>query len=180
VINKTGSIVPTQIVTDVLAWLTARDSRALAARDFAAPANVVETRICTVTGKRETRWCPSTRNEFFRNPAEVPEPCAYHASADARTTLLQESFLGPDESVRILFPVNGQVFYLDRTLRSGAQSIPTVLAVRNGEEASLAFDGVVRARGTSLSTVSVPLVRGSHAISLTSRTGSDRVLFEVK
>jgi len=180
VINKTGSIVPTQIVTDVLAWLTARDSRALVSRDFAAPANVVETRICTITGKTETQWCPSTRNEFFRNAAEVPDPCAYHANPKARTTLLQESFLNPDESVRILFPVNGQVFYLDQTLRAGTESIPAVLAVRNGEEASLAFDGVLLARGASLSTVSVPLVRGSHSISLTSRAGSDRVLFEVK
>ncbi|MGD0726044.1 MAG: transglycosylase domain-containing protein [Spirochaetia bacterium] len=180
VINKTGSIVPTQIVTDVLTWLTARDSRAQVSRDFAAPANVVETRICTITGKRETQWCPSTRNEFFRNAAEVPDPCAYHANPKPEKTLLQDSFLGPDESVRILFPVNGQVFYLDQTLRSGTESIPAVLAVRDGEEASLAFDGVMLARGASLSTVTVPLVRGSHSISLTSRAGSDRVLFEVK
>ena len=180
VINKTGSIVPTQIVTDVLAWLTARDSRSSASRDFTAPPNVVETRICTVTGKRETAQCPSTRNEFFRNAAEVPERCSYHANPNAQTTLLQEGFLGPDESVRILFPVNGQVFYLDQTLRAGMESIPAVCAVRSGEEASLSFDGVVRARGTALSTVSLPLVRGSHSLSLTGSSGSDRVLFEVK
>ena len=180
VINKTGSIVPTQIVTDVLTWLTARDSRALVSRDFAAPPNVVETRICTVTGKRETPQCPSARSEFFRNAAEVPGPCDYHASPFARTTLLQEGFLGPGESVRILFPVNGQVFYRDQTLRSGTESIPAVCAVRAGEEASLAFDGTLLARGTSLSTVNLPLARGSHSLSLTSRAGSDRVLFEVK
>ncbi len=180
VINKTGSVVPTQIVTDVLAWLTARDSRALVSRDFAAPAHVVETRICTLTGKRETQWCPSTRSEYFRNAAEVPDSCAYHANPKAPAALLQESFLDPDESVRILFPVNGQVFYLDQTLRSGTERIPAVLAVRSGEEAWLAFDGVVLARGAALATVSVPLVRGAHSISLTSARGSDRVVFEVK
>ncbi len=180
VINKTGSIVPTQIVTDVLTWLTARDSRALVSRDFAAPPNVVETRICTVTGKRETPQCPSTRKEFFRNAAEVPALCTYHADPKGQSTLLQEGFLGPGESVRILFPVNGQVFYRDQTLRSGTESIPAVLAVRRGEEASLAFDGTLLARGTSLATVNLPLARGSHSLSLTSREGSDRVLFEVK
>jgi len=180
VINKTGSIVPTQIVTDVLAWLTARNSRALASRDFEAPPNVVETRICTVTGKRGTPQCPSTRSEFFRNAAEVPGPCDYHASPFARGTLLQEGFLGPGQSVRILFPVNGQVFYRDQTLRSGTESIPALLAVRGGEEASLSFDGTPLAQGTSLSSVNLPLIRGSHSLSLTSRAGSDRVLFEVK
>jgi penicillin-binding protein 1C len=180
VINKTGSIVPTQIVTDVLTWLTARDSRARVSRDFAAPPHVVDARICTVSGKRETPKCPSTRIEFFRNAAEVPDLCTFHANPNGQSTLLQEGFLGPDESARILFPVNGQVFYLDRTLRAGTESIPAVLAVRRGEEASLTFDGVARARGTSLSTVSLPLVRGSHSILLTSGSGSDRVRFEVK
>jgi penicillin-binding protein 1C len=180
VINKTGSIVPTQIVTDVLAWLTARDSRAPSSRDFLAPANVVEARVCTLTGKRETQWCPSTRNEFFRSSREVPEPCTWHAHPQARTSLLQQSFLTAGESARILFPVNGQVFYMDETLRSGTQGIPAILAVRTGEEASLAFDGVEIARGTSLSAVTVPLVRGPHWIALTSRSGSDRVAFEVK
>lgn len=180
VINKTGSIVPTQIVTDVLAWLTARDSRAPALRDFQAPANLIEARICTITGKRGTQLCPSTRNEFFRNSSTVPEPCTYHAHPEARTTLLQESFLTAGESARILFPVNGQVFYLDKTLRSGTQGIPAILAVRMGDEASLVFDGVEIARGTSLSTVTVPLARGHHWIALTSRSGSDKVAFEVK
>ncbi len=180
VINKTGSIVPTQIVTDVLAWLTARDSRAAASRDFTAPLNVVETRICTLTGKRESLQCPSTRNEFFRSAAEVPDLCTYHTNPNGQTTLLPQGFLGPGESARILFPVNGQVFYHDQTLRSGTESIPAVVALRKGEEASLALDGVVLARGTTLAAVNLPLVRGFHSLSLTGRTGSDRVLFEVQ
>jgi penicillin-binding protein 1C len=180
VINKTGSIVPTQIVTDVLTWLTERDSRAALQRSFPAPQGVVEARICAVTGKRETQWCPSVRNEFFRSAAEVPEICSYHSAPDNRVTLLQESFLAAGESVRILFPARGQVFYLDETLRSGTQVIPAVLAVRGGEEASLTYDGVEIARGTALSEVAVPLVRGSHSIALTGPAGSDRVFFQVR
>ena len=110
----------------------------------------------------------------------MPGPCTYHAHPQSRATLLQESFLAAGQSARILFPVNGQVFYLDETLRAGTQGIPAIVVVRTGNEASLAFDGVEIARGTALSTVTVPLVRGPHWIALTSGSASDRVAFEVK
>jgi hypothetical protein len=174
VINKTGSIVPTQIVTDVLARLTAR------AQDFTAPAQVVEARICTVSGQRATDSCPSTRKEYFRTPANVPPPCAYHARPHADETLLRESFLKPGEDARILFPANGEVFYLDETLGTGTQGLPIVVAMRPGRIGSLSMDDVEIARGSLSSPVTIPLQRGSHSAVLRTGGGGDSVRFQVK
>ena len=174
VINKTGSIVPTQIVTEVLTRVTTR------AQDFAAPAQVVEARICTVSGQRATPSCPSTRTEFFRSRAELPPPCAYHEDPRAGKTLLRESFLKPAEPARILFPAAGEVFYMDDTLRAGAQRLPIVVAMRSGETGHLLVDGVEIARGDLADPVTVPLLRGSHVAVVQTAAGVDSVHFIVK
>jgi penicillin-binding protein 1C len=174
VINKTGSIVPTQIVTDVLARVTAR------AQDFATPAQVVSARICTLTGQRATPSCPSARTEYFQSEAELPPPCAYHRDPGAGDTLLRDSFLKQGQSARILFPARGEVFYLDETLRSGTQGLPIAVAIRAGQQGSLSVDGVEIARGALSSPVTVPLRRGSHSAVIRTAGGSDRVLFQVK
>jgi penicillin-binding protein 1C len=177
VINKTGSIVPTQIVTEILMRLTG-ENPPTRTRDFQRPVGVVAARICTLTGKAATPLCPSTRVEYFRGAAEVPGPCSFHQHPESRETLLDESFLGPGDSARILFPVSGQIFYLDETLRGGAQGIPILVAVRAGASARLSVDGREVAQGDPLPAASVPMTRGPHEIVVRTRTGSDRVFFE--
>jgi penicillin-binding protein 1C len=183
VINKTGSIVPTQIVVDALDWLTAHDTRP--AGSFARPGGIAQARICTLSGERATAFCPSVRTEYFRNEAEVPAPCQYHAGGArgeaSRDALLKEkSFLTARDAVRILFPANSQVFYADETLRSGAQGIPVSLASRAGEEVSVSYDGVDVARGAPPPAIVLPLSRGVHSVVARTTAGSDRVLFEVR
>lgn len=189
VINKTGSIVPTQVVADALNWLMDRqlrpgtgpaDALGEAMIDFSAPAGVVEARICTISGSVATPECPTTLKEFFRDVTEVPGPCAYHSDPGYRGSILQHVFLGGDEQVRILFPAGGQVFYLDATLKAGTQAIPVLIAARSRTPVSLLLDDMVLAEGTALSTVSVPLQLGSHSLVARSRDGMDRVAFEVR
>ena len=174
VINKTGSIVPTQILTDVLTRVTTH------AQDFAEPAQAIEARICTVSGQRATPSCPSTRTEYFRNTAELPPLCAYHEGPRGEEALLRESFLKPGESARILFPASGEVFFLDETIRYGTQGLPVVVAMRAGQAGTLSVDGVEVARGDLSSPVAVPLRRGPHSVVVRTAAGSDRVLFQVK
>jgi penicillin-binding protein 1C len=183
VINKTGSIVPTQIVVDALDWLTAHDTRP--AGSFARPGGIAEARICTLSGERATAFCPSVRTEYFRNEAEVPQLCQYHArgsrSEESRDALLMEkSFLTAHDAVKILFPANSQVFYADETLRSGTQGIPISLASRAGQEVSVSYDGAQIARGAPPNAIVLPLSRGVHTVVARTAEGSDHVMFEVR
>jgi penicillin-binding protein 1C len=178
VINKTGSVVPTQIVVEILKRLTGDGAAPASGRSFTRPDGVVAARVCTLTGKAATTACPATRVEYFRASTEVPGPCVFHERAESRDSLLEESLLVPGENARILFPVSGQVFYLDETLRQGGRGIPVLVAVRGEPKASLSLDGRLVAEGAPLPAVTVPLTRGRHEIVLRTARGSDRVLFE--
>ncbi|MGA2379300.1 MAG: transglycosylase domain-containing protein [Spirochaetia bacterium] len=179
VINKTGSIVPTQIVSDILTRLSEKHPLPPASRDFAAPAGVVAVRICTETGLRATPACDSTRTEYFRNAAEVPPP-DIHPDQHNGDSLLLSSLLEKGEEMRIVFPVNGQVFYLDETLRAGTQAIPVSIAARNDGDVTVTVDSRRVAPGPQLSGIRVPLTRGSHLVVAQGSLGGDRVHFEVK
>ena len=180
VINKTGSIVPTQIVTDVLTALSAKYPVPAAAREFVRPRNAVAARICTESGEAATPQCPSTRLEYFRSQSEIPQACILHGARGTVDTLLQESFLSKGENVRILFPVTGQVFYRDQTQSPRSQGIPLVVVARSQLPVSLSIDGASLAQNPSAVAVSAPLTRGRHVIAVRGGSGSDRVIYEVK
>ncbi|HET6450365.1 MAG TPA: hypothetical protein VFI08_03600, partial [Spirochaetia bacterium] len=180
VINKTGSIIPTQIVSDVLERLSTDNPLPPADRDFRAPVGVVAARVCAVTGLSATPFCDSTRVEYFRSRAEVPPPCDFDASPAHRSDLLVESLLLPRESVRILFPVNGQVFYLDQTVREGTAEIPVSIAVRDSANVEVRVDGHRVPAGPDLSGISIPVVRGPHEVTVTGPRGSDRASIVVR
>jgi penicillin-binding protein 1C len=184
VVNKTGAIVPTQIVSEILTRLSEEYPLPPAARDFTAPPGVVSARICTDTGLRATASCGSTRTEYFRNAAEVPPPDSHAETGDGDSTdgnsLLLNSLLEKGEEIRIVFPVNGQVFYLDETLRAGTQAIPVSIAARGAERVTVTVDGRRAAPGPQLSGIRVPLSRGTHVVIAQGPRGSDRVRFEVR
>ena len=180
VINKTGSIVPTQIVSQVIDQLSEKRPLPPAQRDFRPPAHVVAARICTVTGLGATPFCVSTRTEYFRTAAEVPPPCSWHANPSRRGDLLSDSLLARGETVRILFPVNGQVLYLDETQRGGPQAFPVSIAARDAREVQVVIDGKRASAASGLKGLQVALTRGPHEIIASSPAGHDRVRFEVR
>jgi penicillin-binding protein 1C len=184
VINKTGSIVPTQILTDVLEKADALEGGVPGpSRDFARPPGVVEARICTDTGDGASRdvtsaACASTRVEYFRSQREVPapRPAAATVSADQ---LLRDRFLDAEHPVRILFPVNGQVFFLDQTVSAAVQRIPILLAARSGSLVGVTVDGQRVAVGDPPSA-SIALTRGAHSVTVSGFQASDTVTFDVR
>jgi penicillin-binding protein 1C len=180
VINKTGSIVPTQIVSDILNRLSEEHPLPPSARDFIPEVRTISARICTVTGLSASPSCVSTRTEYFRNPAEVPPLCDYHANPFTRDRMLLDSLLSGRQTLRIVFPVNGQVFYLDETLRASTQAIPVSIAVRDHESLTVLVDGRRVFPGIELSEIRVPLSRGAHLVVAQGALGSDRVRFEVR
>jgi penicillin-binding protein 1C len=180
VINKTGSIVPTQIVAEALNMLGDQRPVQAAQRSFREPTGVVQARICTDTGLGATPACTSTRVEYFRSAAQVPAADTDHGRPDAEARLLRESFLGPGESVRVLFPVSGQTIYLDETLRAGLQRIPVVVVTRSEAAARMSLDGVALAARPPGSPVTIPLERGIHTVVARSGADADRAVFEVR
>jgi penicillin-binding protein 1C len=180
VVNKTGSIIPAQVVSDILNRLSEAHPAVPRDRDFRPPPGVVTARVDTVTGLSATPFCASQRTEYFRSRAEVPPPCYFHADPAHRGDLFLDSLLGKGESVRILFPVDGQVFYLDETMRAGTQDIPVSIAARSQDGLEVVVDGRRAPPGPGLGGISVPLTRGGHEVTVSGPGGRDRVRFEVR
>jgi penicillin-binding protein 1C len=174
VINKTGSIVPTQLVVDVLVRLQSRPE------EFRRPPGVVEAKIDTLTGRRAAALSPSVRLEYFRDSGEVPDLDEFHSGHGKREALLLESLLDRDEKVRILFPVNGQVFYFDPTVPSSAQAVPFIATARDGAGISLFVDGVEIVHDVRDPSLSIPERPGPHVVVARTNAGSYRAVFEVR
>ncbi|MGA2763109.1 MAG: transglycosylase domain-containing protein [Spirochaetia bacterium] len=174
VINKTGSIVPTQLVVDVLDHLQSD------VEEFRKPAGVVEARTDTLTGKRAGPGSSSVRTEYFRDPEQVPELAPAASGPGKRESLLLESLLGREDKVRILFPANGQVFYVDPTVPASDQAIPLIAAARGGEKISLFLDGVEIAHDVPGSSLSLQARPGAHVLVARTSEGEDRSFFEVR
>ncbi len=174
VINKTGSVVPTQLVVDVLERLQSDPV------DFRPPASVVQAKIDTLTGELATSRSPSVRTEYFRSAEEVPEPDAWHSGRAGRDSLLLETLLDRNEQVKVLFPVNGQVFYRDPTLPAAEQGVPFIAAARGGRKVSLFLDGVEIAHEATDPSLTLPVNQGTHVVEARTDRGDDRVLFDVR
>ena len=172
VINKTGSVVPARIVVDILERLTTES------RSFAMPPDLVERRICAFSGGLATARCPAVRTEYFSSRSPLPLPCRAHEEGAAREEALLESFLRPGEAFRILFPVDGQVVYLDPTLPARLQGVPIVMAARRGEQCSLSIDGV-ELGAAAAGGPSVPARRGLHRIVARSGAAAHSVSFRI-
>ncbi len=91
-----------------------------------------------------------------------------------------DALLDHGESVRILFPVNGQVFYLDQTLRQGEQNILVSIAARDPAGVVVRVDGRRVPAGPGWSGISVPLARGRHEVTVSAPGGSDRAVVMVR
>jgi penicillin-binding protein 1C len=176
--NKTGSIVPTQILTDALERASERLTDSARGTDFARPAGVVEARICTDTGGAAVTGCPSTRVEYFRDPREVPGPRPVRSRDPDE--LLRETFLDDAHSVRILFPIDGQVFFRDETVAPEVQAVPLLLVARPGVDVSVALDGRVAGIETAALGLSLPLTPGVHTVIVSAQGASQKVTFSVR
>jgi penicillin-binding protein 1C len=173
VINTTGSVVPARIVAEILECITS------GSESFAMPAGMAAARVCSLTGARATPLCPAVRTEHFSGISRLPAPCAYHSEGGRREELLEESFLRPGEKVRILFPVDGEVFYRDETAGAGVERIPILVASRQGTRRAVSCDGreLVAAPDGSFA---VAVQSGLHVIIVKGDGAEERVSFSLR
>jgi penicillin-binding protein 1C len=172
VINKTGSIVPAQIAADALKHLT------LGGSGFKRPPGILARRICSLTGAIAAGRCPSTREEYFRGPAEVPPPCSYHTAGGGREDLLAASLVSPGPAPVILHPVREQLFYVDPSQPEETQRIPVLIAAPAGDRLRVSLDGepALYSRGRLF----VPARRGRHVLDVRTPGGEASVTFTVR
>jgi len=91
---------------------------------FPEPDNLNRVKICLQSGKKATHSCPYPMEEIFVRGTEPFEFCTHDHTKDRDASQRGQSnqtSLGPQ--LRILFPMDGDIFKLDPILRRNFQSI---------------------------------------------------------
>jgi len=190
VIGRTGSSIPARIASDLLSALEAREPPGLAHAFPPMPASeqLLEARICPLSGMAATSACPGTVTEWL-SPQTRLDPCTWHRHGDPSPATefppeygswLAERFRQGTVArpasgrSRIRLPVSGSVFHFNRALPPEAQAIR--LEVSGFAPGSLVFaDGVLQGSLNHSGVFALPLRRGLQRIEVEDESDYDVV-----
>ncbi|WP_321992576.1 transglycosylase domain-containing protein [Marispirochaeta aestuarii] len=172
VIGRPGSSIPAAAAVAVLDALQEKPAYRVSEEAYPPPEGITRVKICPVTGERAGPHCPGSLEEYFRTGTE-PGPCSAHREDGIYMPSMYRSWgderglpwkYRMDESLRILSPADGAVFYLDSTLPRESQ----VLSIEAEGQGDLliSVNGTLQARGRDFVSLRFPLSPGSHRISL--------------
>ncbi len=180
--GDTGSAIPARVAVEVLAERIRRaGSRPPAAP---RPPGLGEARICALTGEAATPACPSTRMEFFLPGTEPREPCPVHTGRLSLEALAARVLLQGSSSPRILFPLDGSVFYRDPQVPARRQRIPVLIAGPGGQRLEIRFEGrllpAAPPSGAPAAELPLPDRPGRYRLDVRGGGGADTVFFSVR
>jgi penicillin-binding protein 1C len=200
VVGRTGSSIPARIALEVLAQLAARDPRQTDGSDTLGDPGVLgdESRlpvaICTVSGMAAGPYCPSTRKEYLL-AEEKGKICTFHNDPSGGAAYPQTfspwiDYYGKAGKISgsagmefsIIYPAEGAVFYIDRSLPLDMQAVKIEALHPAGDEVELSVNGRSYGTGDGRETYAswlVPLVPGTWHIDVRGSTGSISSRIEV-
>ncbi|MBN1797809.1 MAG: transglycosylase domain-containing protein [Spirochaetales bacterium] len=191
VIGAPGSSLPAQVVVQILKELSDPDD------NFPNIENAQQIEICTLSGGKATPLCPSVMLEYFP-PGVQPEPCTYHIQINGQIVInyppeyqiwAAESGYSFEnipqnqaaESLHIVHPGNGAVFFFDPSISPEEQAVSIeVIDVGSFHPINLFLNGNLISTGTSPLKCNVPLVQGLYTVYAEGVNASDQIQFEVR
>jgi len=100
---------------------------------FPEPDGLVRANVCLQSGKRATDDCPSHLEEIFINGTEPVKHCSLNHNTNMDSLGAEKSRRRPQRaSLRILFPMDGDIFKLDPVLRGSYQAIRLKTSILDG------------------------------------------------
>jgi len=107
---------------DIMLLLGEKDSR----KEFEKPEKLIRLNICPLSGKLSTDPCPGYMEEIFVKGTEPQEFCSLHNNNNEGFNKEDDFFSikeKPRESIKISFPLDGDIFKIDPILRKEYQVI---------------------------------------------------------
>lgn len=182
VIGKPGSSLPAQAVADFLGSMDLTE-------EFKLSDRLVSYRICPLSGKQVTQFCPDSITEFFP-PDNIPDFCDFHNSSGIVYPAEYSSWINEleinasttksgREGIHILTPIQDASFYFDPFVESESQQISVEVISSYDNDIELYFDGNLIAHDQYYLGTFVPLLRGKHRLEAYSSGFCDMINFEV-
>lgn len=109
--------------------------------DFYKPNSITEVEICKLSGLRASKWCNDKNIEFFVKDKEPKEECNWHRNGKiyipsdyknwAYDNLPRNKISLTEDKLKIIFPHNGSVFAIDKSVKEEIQKISLEANVNN-------------------------------------------------
>jgi penicillin-binding protein 1C len=202
--GTTGSTLPARIALGVFEALSSRGAAPTAVLDgWPLPAALREQRICLVSGRPASPWCPATRVEYLPVAADTAGPCPVHsfglggprpgklgeeepAGHPAPQSLLVPLLAGPGGAPRILFPLPEQQFYRDGSVPEGLQRLEAWIVAGAGGPLTLRVEGPGAGAPPAVLRLAapyraaLPLEPGTYRLEVVGAGGADSVRYHVR
>ncbi len=193
VVKQTGSSIPARVVRSLLDNL----SETYGAKPFLSPEKYEKKEICALSGMRPTSYCPAVIKEFVpkisRENADYEKSCTWHRKQNGSVVTLypeqyrhwasNKNFYGTISSegdrLQIVTPKNDSVFVLNPQMPEEVQRLHVMALGGKSVPITLFVDGDFYGTSDSL-TWDVPLIRGSHVLTVTSGDEKYSVSYSVR
>ncbi|MDR1252905.1 MAG: transglycosylase domain-containing protein [Treponema sp.] len=194
VMGRTGSSIPARLTADLLRALE-QSAPAETAALPSVPGDMRMTEICALSGMAAGPGCTGTVREWIHSK-RLPDPCSWHRRPGTGPVYppeyqawLRERFRAGDvqgrgmsfasglpegagNGVYIRIPVSGSVFYVDPGLPPEAQAL-RIETAGFGPDALVYADGVLQGSLNQAGVYVLPLLRGSHHITVEDESGEN-------
>jgi penicillin-binding protein 1C len=177
--GSTGSSLPAAVVVEVLEKLNAERRDRGNTHSPNPPPGLTEILICSQSGYRAAKGCPATRSEYYLSGSTPGSICPVHGQGKSLEELLNQTMLGGQRRVRILFPRNGMIFYREGSAALNSQSIPGWIAADPQDRVTVRLNGRVLALDDP-SRPQLPVQPGRYRLEVEGRFGEDSVTYTVR
>lgn len=170
------------ILKDILLFMY--NNNILKSQEFPKPKNITNTRICSLSGKIASTYCQQTEDEYFpinNIPSEkcdwcydgiIKIPPQFYDWAKERFDNVKII----NEGVKILFPKEGDVFKLDKSVRKNIQKIILKASPQDSEEIEWYINNQFYRKGNYIEW---QLEKGNYVIKAFYKNLSDEVFIKV-
>lgn len=187
VIKKTGSSIPALIARNILDYLTLPQLEQLDKKEklkFNQPEQYTKTQICTLSGCKPNKNCPSISLEYVKNQhlkEFVNSECRWHIIKNGRLSInypseYQHWVSGQNMTgfstnqiytpIDFSYPTDGATFVFDKSIPKHVQVIRIQAYGGKINQAELFYDGKSQGLATNRFVWQIPLEEGFHSLEI--------------
>lgn len=187
VIKKTGSSIPALIARNILDYLTLPQLEQLDKKEslkFSQPEQYTKTQICTLSGSKPNKNCPSISLEYVKNQhlkEFVNSECSWHIIKNGRLSInypseYQHWVSGQNMTgfstnqiytpIDFSYPTDGATFVFDKSIPKHVQVIRIQAYGGKINQAELFYDGKSQGLATNRFVWQIPLEEGFHSLEI--------------
>lgn len=200
VIKKTGSSIPAYVCRVVQDYLTQNGTKKDVCTEFLEPDSYKKVKVCALSGLRPSKNCVNLKSEYIENYSgdgeknlkvcswhykdgknvKVKYPSEFQHWASGKNINSLKIRTKSNESLKILYPTDNAVFFLDDSIPKNVQKI-TILCSGGKENKTFSYlDGSFFESTENIQSFTINLQKGEHKFCVVNGSEKSEISFCVK